>query len=203
MRASTDIQYAPLPMPRQVPPQPPEWLQWLGKLLEGIFAPLGRWLGMGWPLFQKVLIGLAAIAVLLIVWQALRWWLARSRTAQAPAACDTWQPDGAAAAALLEDADRLAREGRYDEAVHLLLRRSVGQIEAARPGWLAPAATAREIAALPGLPEAARQAFETIAERVERSLFALRALGQGDWQTARAAYADFARASLAAADRRG
>src|SRR5690606_442515 len=96
------------------------------------------------------------------------------------------------ALALLEDADRLAAEGRYDEAAHLLLRRSVGQIAAARPGLLDPSNTAREIAALPALPDTARRAFAIIAGRVEASLFALRALSADDWRAARAAYADFA-----------
>ena len=52
--------------------------------------------------------------------------------------------------------------------------------------------TAREISALPALPEAARKAFGTIAERVERSLFALRTLSADDWHAARTAYAEFA-----------
>ncbi len=89
-------------------------------------------------------------------------------------------------------ADRLAAEGRFDEATHLLLQRSVGQIAAARPDLVEPATTARELAAMGALPDAARTAFGTIAGRVERSLFALRALGADDWQAARAAYADFA-----------
>ena len=55
-----------------------------------------------------------------------------------------------------------------------------------------PASTAREISVLPMLPERARSAFAAIASRVERSLFALRALDAEDWQAARAAYADFA-----------
>ena len=38
-------------------------------------------------------------------------------------------------------------------------------------------------------------AFATIAERVERSLFALRTLSADDWHAARAAYADFALAA--------
>ena len=197
MRASGDIQYAPVPIPREAPQPPPEWLQWLGKLLESLFAPLGRWLGLGWPTFQKVLLGLALAAALLLAWQAGRWLVARTRrSASAEVAADAWRPDRDAARALLEEADRLAGEGRFDEAVHLLLRRSVGQIEEARPGLLAPAATAREIAGLPGLSDAARRAFTTIAERVERSLFALRALGEPDWTEARAAYAEFARAPL-------
>ena len=99
------------------------------------------------------------------------------------------------ALALHDDADRLAAEGRYDEATHLLLKRSVGQIAAARPGLLEPSSTAREIAELPALSEAARGAFALIAGRVERSLFALRSLTADDWRAARAAYADFALAA--------
>ena len=98
---------------------------------------------------------------------------------------------------LLDDADRLAAEGRYDEATHLLLKRSVGQIARARPDLLAPSSTAREIADLRALPEAARGSFAVIAERVERSLFALRGLSADDWQAARAAYAEFALAAPA------
>ena len=110
----------------------------------------------------------------------------------------TWAPSAAEALALLEDADRLAALGQYDEATHLLLKRSVGQIAAARPDWLHPASTAREIAVLPGLPARARDAFALIAARVERSLFALVLLGPDDWQAARAAYTQFALTEIAA-----
>jgi hypothetical protein len=103
-----------------------------------------------------------------------------------------WAPDRGQAQALLDEADRLAAEGRYGEAAHLLLQRSVRHIAEARPDWLEPASTAREIAVLPMLPERARQAFTAIATRVERNLFALRDLDLADWQAARAAYADFA-----------
>ncbi|PKP64950.1 MAG: hypothetical protein CVT87_01935, partial [Alphaproteobacteria bacterium HGW-Alphaproteobacteria-9] len=82
------------------------------------------------------------------------------------------------------------------EATHLLLLRSVGHIADARPDWVDPSSTARELAALPALPDAARTAFGVIAERVERSLFALRRLDRPDWEAARAAYAEFALARL-------
>ena len=49
-----------------------------------------------------------------------------------------------------------------------------------------------DFTALPALPDRARNAFGIIAERVERSLFALIPLGREDWQAARTAYADFA-----------
>jgi hypothetical protein len=194
VRHSADIQYAPLPP--TPPPQVPDWLKRLGEWLDAIFGPLGRWLGLSWPVFEKVLAGLAVLALAALVVILLRRWLAsrRPRPAAPPPA---WTPDRGEALALLDEADRLAAAGDYAEAVHLLLRRSVGQIAAARPEWIAPASTAREIAALAHLPEGARRAFALIAERVERSRFALRALAGEDWQAARTAYAEFALADLA------
>ena len=188
VRASSDIQFAPLSPPP--PPQTPEWLKQLQKFLEQLFEPLARALGLSWPVLEKILIALAVLAVLAIAWRILAplW---RARRAK-PEAEQDWAPERGAALVLLEDADRLAAAGRFDEATHLLLQRSVGQIAEERPDWLHPASTAREITGLPGLPEAARSAFAIMAERVERSLFALRALGAEDWQAARAAYADFA-----------
>lgn len=189
VRGDGAIQYAPMPMPR--PPETPAWLEALGRFLENLFAPVGRMLGIGWPVIQWVLLGIAALAVIWIGWRLLEPLFQRVRAA-APVAQAEWLPDRGEALALLEDADRLAAEGRFDEATHLLLRRSVRQIADVRPDWVHPASTAREIAALTALPVRARAAFAAIAQRVERSLFALRALDLADWQAARAAYADFA-----------
>lgn len=199
VRGAADIQYAPLPPFKPDPPgQVPEWLQALGRMLEAIFAPLGRLLGMSWPVFSNILIALAVLLALFILWRlvgpAIDAWRGRSRE-EAP---EAWVPAEAEALALLEDADRLAGEGRFDEATHLLLRRSVGQIRQARPDWLHPASTAREISVLPSLPDSGREAFATIAARVERSRFALRELGADDWAAAREAYARFARLELRA-----
>jgi hypothetical protein len=199
VRGAADIQYAPLPPFKPDPPgQVPEWLQALGRMLEAIFAPLGRLLGMSWPVFSNILIALAVLLALFILWRlagpAIEAWRGRSRE-EAP---EAWVPAEAEALALLEDADRLAGEGRFDEATHLLLRRSVGQIRQARPDWLHPASTAREISVLPSLPDSGREAFATIAARVERSRFALRELGADDWAAAREAYARFARLELRA-----
>lgn len=194
MRDAGDIQYAPVAPP--APPQTPDWLKRLGEWLEALLAPLGRWLGLSWPVFEKVLAvaGILALAALGLV--LVRRWLATRRPTVAKAE-PAWTPDRDEALALLEEADRLAGAGDYAGAVHLLLRRSVGQIAAARPDWIEPASTAREIATLARLPERARRAFAVIAERVERSRFALRALAGDDWQAARTAYADFALADLA------
>lgn len=198
VRADDAIQFAPLDTPPPPPPKPPGWLdaflRWLGELLE----PLGRALGMSWPVFKWVLLAIGVAAVAFLLWRmlapALGW---RIRRAPATEVDEGWMPDTGAAIALLEDADRLAAEGHFDEATHLLLQRSVGQIAAARPGLVEPATTARELSVLTALPDEARTAFSTIAGRVERSLFALRALGADDWQAAREAYSAFALAPLA------
>ena len=189
------IQFAPLQQPK--PPEQAQWLKdfiaWLGHLLgpvgEGLawFFDLLGLTGPAWPWIGGALL---VVTLGLIGWRWLPW-RKPGETAE-DAGDDLWAPVREAALGLLEDADRLADEGRFDEATHLLLQRSVGHIAALRPGLLHPSSTAREIAALPVLSEAARGAFGTIAERVERSLFALRSLDAGDWQTAREAYARFA-----------
>ncbi len=189
VRESSDIQFAP------VPPDPPrvtpEWLKTLGEWLDWLLKPLGNLLGGSWSLIEKLLIIGAALGVVWIVWALLSpLWLARK--ARNTVAAPEWTPPREEALALLEDADRLAAQGLYAEAAHLLLRRSVGQIARARPDWLTPASTAREIGAIQGLPAEARTAFGTITALVERARYALRPLGAEDWSTARAAYARFA-----------
>ena len=193
LRASEDIQFEPVELPEA--PAPPDWLGKLIEFLGDLFEPLAELLGLSWPTFKWILLGIAVLLLAWLLWRLLapvaRIRLARKRTPE-----EEWVPERAEALALLEDADRLAAEGNYDEATHLLLQRSVGQIAAARPDWLEPSSTAREIAAAPALPDRARNAFSVIALRVERSLFALRRLDAEDWQAARAAYADFALADL-------
>lgn len=199
VRDAADIQYAPLPPP---PPESqaagtPEWLKALGRLLEAIFEPIGRLLGMSWPVFQYVLIALGAALALFLVWRiVVEPLIERRRARPADEEAPHWTPVRAEAMALLADADRLAGEGRYGEAAHLLLQRSVRQIRDARPDWLSAASTAREIAVLPALPDTGRRAFAVIAERVERAIFALRDLDGDDWAAARSAYAQFAKIEL-------
>ena len=193
IHADPTIQYAPVDLVI-APVKTPEWLLALERMLRAIFEPLGRALGLSWPVLKWVLLGLAVSLIAYAVWrfsEPLRhgWRRQRAGGGQDEAG---WQPDSAAALALLEDADRLAAAGRYDEAARLLLQRSVQQIAAARPDWIGRASTAREIGAIGALPERARSAFGLIAARVERSLFALRALDAADWQAARGAYAEFA-----------
>jgi hypothetical protein len=105
---------------------------------------------------------------------------------------DSWRPEEEQAARLLDEADILAGEGRYDEAARLLLHRSIGEIDAHRPDLVRPALTSRDIAGHPLLPTGPAAAFARIAALVERSLFARRPLGPDDWQDCRTAYREFA-----------
>lgn len=195
-RAMREIQYAPVPPYQPPKSEPPAWLVAILRYLSELFAPLGRWLGAGWGGIEIVLAILAAIGALWIGFMLFqRWKLGRAMVGPALPGPVI---DRAAALALLEDADALAAQGRYEEAVHLLLQRSVHHIAAARPDWLNPSSTAREIGLIPGLPAAARQAFTLIAREVERSLYALRALAADDWHRAREAYAAFALQNLEA-----
>ncbi len=203
LRDDGDLQFAPVNIPEITPPEPSWFERMLAEVfrfLAELFAPVGEVLGASWSWLQWVLLAAVAAFVIVLLVRAFGPGAERRSRAQA-AAEEEWRPETAASLALLEDADRLAAEGRFDEATRLLLQRSVGQIAAVRPDWVEPSSTARELAALPALPEAARTAFRIIAERVERSLFALRALDRADWEAARAAYADFALARINARER--
>jgi len=193
LQADADIQFAPVEMP-QAEPQP-DWVAELMRWLSELFAPVGNALVQIWPVLMWLLIAAAVLGILYFLYETFgpgfKWRRPEARTKE------DWTPAKGEALALLEEADRLAAAGDYDEATHLLLKRSVGQIAEARPDLVEPSSTARELAAEPRLPEAARTAFALIAAPVERSLFALRKLEESDWQTARAAYADFALARRA------
>ncbi len=191
MRADGDIQFAPVQIePLDVPDAGSSWLADLFEWIAWLLGPVGRTVAENWNVVMWVLITLLAAIVLLAVWRAARGAVFARRESDNGEA--DVRPDAAHARELLEEADRLASEGRFDEATHLLLQRSVAQIAEARPDLVPPSVTARELAGLPALPDQARNAFATIAARVERSLFALRQLSADDWHEARASYAQFA-----------
>ncbi len=188
MRSDEAIQFAPIEEPTIEPP--PDWLVEFLDAVSDFFAPVGSFLGAIWPVLFWVLIALAVAAVIYLIYRLYD--PASFRGGSHTEEDTNWTPEAGKALALLDEADRLAADGRFAEATHLLLQRSVGQIVEIRPDLIDPSSTAREIAALPALPDAARGAFGTIAERVEHSLFALRQLGADDWQVARDAYSEFA-----------
>ncbi len=102
------------------------------------------------------------------------------------------RPDAQAALSLLEEADALARAGRFAEAVHLLLFRSIEDIQGRLEGGVPHSLTAREIGGLRQLPERAKRALGPIIRIVEHSFFGGRDVDEGNWQTARQSYEQFA-----------
>ena len=179
------IQFA---LPSYVRPEPPEWLK---PVLEAL-GKLGPY--MIYLFWGAVIIGVAIIVSLLVLEaNGIAWRLPWRRTRkEAEEAKEEWRPDAGAAQILLSEADALAARGEYDDAVHLLLRRSVADIATRLPDFLRPSLTSRDIAAAGSIPTRPRAAFSEIARIVEAALFARRPVGAEGWQQARGAYERFA-----------
>ena len=160
-------------LPVYVPPVEPGWLKALGRVMAAIARALSPYATeLRWGFWA--LVALVVLALLLLAARCAR---PASRLAHADRGATLlqsggWGPSAARAQALLWEADRLAGEGRFGEAVRVLLHRTLADLETQRPGLLSPAQTSREIAALPVLPEAARQPLGAIARAVERFTFA-------------------------------
>jgi hypothetical protein len=203
LKADPSIQFSLKAVPP--PPEPPRWLrsfgEWLSEVLEPV-ARLVRWIGSFMPdapyarLFLWTVLAVAALALGWAIYQRIRygeWRLPRRRRAvsvEPDPEEEGWSPEEAPARSWLREADALAAQGRYAEAVHHLLFRSIEDIGRRRPRLVRPALTSRELAAAEVLPPPARSLFSRIASLVERSLFGGRAVEAGDWTVARAAYAD-------------
>lgn len=205
LRADPEVQFTLAPAAPPAPP--PAWLEAMLRWLRWLFRPIGRairWLS-GWmpdaPFARILLWTVIVLAIGAMVWTAWqrvregewRWPGLRRRRAAVPApALEEWVPETAPARAWLREADALAAAGRYAEAAHCLLIRSVEDLARRRPRTVRPALTSRELARAEGLPERARICFSGIAALVERSLFGGRTVGPDDWTAARNAYAEFA-----------
>jgi hypothetical protein len=174
-------------LPMLVQPTPPVWLR---PFLDAL-AKIGPY--MIYLFWGAVIIGVAVIALLVALEaKGVAWRLPWRRARKQAEAEEAWRPDAATAQILLSEADALAARGDYDEAVHLLLRRSVADIARRLPDFLRPSLTSRDIATAPLMPSRARHAFSEIARIVEAALFARRPVGAEGWQQARGAYERFA-----------
>jgi hypothetical protein len=171
------------------PPATPEWLQDLFSWLGGDGQSVMQWIAIA----AAVVVGLFALYLLVPGFRELIDRITRrKRAAPSEEADHGWRPDEQQAHDLLAEADALAAAGRYGDAAHLLLGRSLEDIASRRPGLLRPALTARAIAVDEGLPPGARGAFDRIVQVVEQALWARRAISVDDWSGARASYEDFA-----------
>ncbi|MEL7032735.1 MAG: hypothetical protein AAGL97_01730 [Pseudomonadota bacterium] len=102
------------------------------------------------------------------------------------------RPEARRARALLEDADALAAQGQFAEAVHLLLFRSIEDIQEKKSGVIGRSLTAREIGALGILPDWIRDTLSPIIRIVERSFFGGQDVTEAGWREARQSYETFA-----------
>lgn len=164
----------------------PGWLKAIGNAIRDFFAFIA-------PLVEIVFkIGLVVILCLAVFW-AYR--VVKGRffdNKDEEEATEYYVPSKSLARTLLEDADALAAKGQFVDAVHLLLFRSIEDIEKHRPNAVNVAMTSREIAQLEILPQASRGPFSKIAQAVEQSMFAGRPLNESLFQECRAAYEKFA-----------
>ncbi|HEX7853446.1 MAG TPA: DUF4129 domain-containing protein [Sphingobium sp.] len=210
LRDGGDLQFDLVPAPG--PPKAPAWLRALGEWLDEALKPVGRflnWIGSlmpDAPYARIFLWGVGIALVCLIVWivqDRIRhgvWRLPRvsrrrfAASGMASAEEEAWQPEAAAARGWLQEADALAAQGHYAQAVHRLLLRSIEDLNRRRPHLVRPALTSRDLADAWAIPPAPRRLFADIAGVVERSLFGGRDVDADQWASCRAAYADFVQA---------
>ena len=171
-------------------PHLPAWLKAVGEFLAKAFTA-------AFPVLKVLFWAGVAAAIVLILWLILREfygvrWPGRRRARAARPTPADWRPDPRRARALLENADRLAEQGRFDQAVRLILHRSIDDIDDRRPRLVRPALTARDIAGLEAVPPPARQAFMQMAAVVEFSAFAGQPIGRAAFDQCRQAYEAFA-----------
>ena len=169
------------------PKPPPQWLKGVGEVLAAL-SPI-------FVVLFYIILGAVLVTIVYFVGRellALRWPGIKKRKKKDLAPEPDWRPTPAQARALLEEADRLAAEGRYAEAVRLILFRSIEEIQGRRPHLLRPALTSRDIGRLEGLPARARDAFRGIAEMVEYSFFGGRPVDADGFGRCRQAYEAFA-----------
>lgn len=172
--------------PRYDLPQMPGWL-----------VRLTQWLDKFGPVFNLLFWVAAALALAVVLYFLGRMLLRhrfpeRIKVQDIRTAMAEWRPTPVQARALLADADALARQGKYGEAVHLLLLRSIEDIERFRPRVVRRSYTAREIERLEVMPLTVRTAFAGIMEVVERSLFGAYSVVEDDYKRCRLEYERFA-----------
>ena len=162
--------------------------KWLGRVLGAIFRVLAPVLQIAFYLGLGALI----LGALYLIGRAVyetRFAKPKTEDTDAPD-IPLYQPAEAQARILLDEVDKLAAEGRYGEAVHTLLFRSIQDIDRNRPNVVRRSLPAREIGSLSVLTLEARTAFSTIAGVSELAHFGGVSVNKAGFETARKAYAD-------------
>jgi hypothetical protein len=114
----------------------------------------------------------------------------------------TWQAPGIEGAGLqarsageaMQAADALARQGRYVEAMHVLLLKSLADMRQSLGLHIAESLTSREILRKVTLPEAGEAALRDIVGRVEWTYFGEHEADASDYEACRGRFDEFAAA---------
>ncbi len=181
----------PEPLPEHRPRSRSPFFAAIGDFFAGLFRFIGSIAGY---LIAVVIAGVILYGLYLMYGEGLSLRRKQRQAEDAPDVSEIpdYRPNAEAASALLGDADELAAQGRYAEAVHLLLFRSIDDIRKRRQGGVPKSLTAREIGGLAGLPGAVRSALSPIISIVERSFFGGHPVDAEGWAHARSSYEAFA-----------
>lgn len=167
------------PQPEEL--KPSDWWVTLGKILGPIMRVLG------WVLLTAIILALLYYAASLS--GGWRW-----RRDDKPAGGDAMQPvtfDRGAVKDWLREAEQLAAQGRYAEAVHFLLFSSFDDIRRRLNTVLRPAWTSREILRDVPMRNSAQMALSMLVDTVETSEFDGQEIGSADFYRCRDSYAQF------------
>lgn len=157
--------------------KPPEWL---ARIVEVLF-----WL----------LIGVGVLLAVFYLGREVPAWLGRRRQLKTGATPMVQGSPLAADSQLLDAlgrADRLAEEGQFAEALHLLLLHSIDYLKRHLGGVYGPSSTAREILLRARLPDSGRSSLGAIVDAAEVSYFGGRPVDSGVYAACRRHYQAFA-----------
>jgi len=175
-------------IPRKPRKKPSGFSRAIGKFFNAFFTILEPILKLAFYLGVGVLLVGAAYLIGRAIYET-RFAKPKVQKAEDPEV-PLYQPAQAQARILLDEVDRLAAEGRYGEAVHTLLFRSIQDIDRNRPNVVRRSLTSREIGSLSVLTPEARNAFSIIAGVSELAHFGGVSVNKAGFETARKAYAD-------------
>ncbi|MFN0060440.1 MAG: hypothetical protein ACKVX7_18440 [Planctomycetota bacterium] len=139
--------------------------------------------------FWVVLIGIGVLALVALAWQLFDVSALRRKTRAAPIS----QSPMTLSRRPLEDAEAIAREGRFDEAVHVLLLRSIEELRTGGVYRPSVSLTSREILAGAPLSATQQNMLGLLVDKVEISLFGQIALSQRDYDECAARFREIHR----------
>jgi hypothetical protein len=142
-----------------------------------------------------LLIGVLVLLAIFYLGREIPVWLGRRRQTKATKAAMVEGKAVAMDSQLLDalgQADRLAAEGQFAEALHLLLLHSIDYLKRHLGGVYGPSNTAREILHRSRLPDNGRQSLGAIVDAAEISYFGGRPVDGGIYATCRHHYQTFA-----------